>query len=65
LTDFALPADVCHNREQRSAPPEFVTFNSADCLARQGVYSLIDCAQAQWNTIAATLGFIDKRCRVV
>ena len=27
---------------QLSAPPEFPTFNYADYLARQGVYSLID-----------------------
>ena len=27
---------------QLSAPPEFATFNYADYLARQGVYSLID-----------------------
>jgi competence protein ComEC len=42
LTDIASHADVCHLRVQLSTPPELSTFNYADFLARQGVYSLID-----------------------
>jgi hypothetical protein len=30
-----------------NTPPEFATFNYADFLARQGVYSLIDRPQSQ------------------
>ena len=56
---------------QLSAPPEFATFNYADYLARQGVYSLIDRPQVkvlahdQGNPILAAIYAFRDRAYVV
>ena len=56
---------------QLSAPPEFATFNYADYLARQGVYSLIDRPQVkvlahdQGNPILSAIYAFRNRAYVV